>query len=171
MGRWYHGLVRSESLSLHRTGARVVTALLLAIAPVSCDGIQLPQLPPVRVSSIGLPVNETGQAILIEVQQARLDLDPTVRDPITAVATCADLVTYCYSPGARTLDACIAAIPGCSSQRPWEETIPCCPSRCREDYQRARRAGTAPMQAYDTVYLTAPTCFPGVAQAIAGNAP
>jgi hypothetical protein len=134
----------------------------------SCGDLRI-ELPAIDLSGVPLPRSDGGTAILIEVQQSRLDIDPTVRDPITAVATCADLLTLCYSPGSRPLDACVNAVPSCSTDRPWEETVPCCPSRCRDDYQRARHDGATPRDAYDRVYLTSPTCFPGVTEALAGG--
>lgn len=145
--------------------------MMLAASLASCgrdSPVQIPRLEPLDLSAIALPVTAAGNSILIQVENSRLEIDPTVRDPITAVATCADLVTLCYAPPTRSLDVCIAAIPTCSGERPWEETVPCCPSRCRDDYQRARRDGVQPRQAYDQIYLTAPTCFPGVAASIAG---
>jgi hypothetical protein len=139
---------------------------LVGVTLSSCGDWHL-ELPAIDVTA--LPHGDGANAILIEVQQSRLEIDPTVRDPITAVAACAEMLTLCYVPGSRSLDACVSAAPTCSTDRPWLETVPCCPSRCRDQYERARRDGATPRDAYDRVYLTDPICFPGVTEALAGG--
>jgi hypothetical protein len=149
---------------------RTFVAIAIAVGLSSCNtNVVLPPLPTVDAVHLPLPRTDLGTLVMIEVQRARLEYDPTVRDPITAVATCADLITYCYAPGQRSLDVCIHAVPSCGSPQPWNETVPCCPSACRDAYDAARHAGTASLAAYDRVYLAQPDCFPGVSAALMGG--
>ncbi len=97
----------------------------------------------------------------MELNQARLELDPTVNDPITALGGCADLISYCVGADV-TLDTCVESARSCSSNEPWREPTPCCPSPCKASFADARRKGTEALTAFESVFFDAPDCFPGV---------
>ena len=97
----------------------------------------------------------------VQIAGVRLDLDPTARDPITALGACADQVTRCFSPPERSLDQCVYAVRACATTAPWNEQA-CCPVACRDGYRQMRDAGSAPFDAFQRVYLDAPTCVAGV---------
>jgi hypothetical protein len=134
----------------------------LAIMP-GCKKLELPQPPPLTLPS--LPGSD-GLGELIQVAGSRLSLDPTRRDPITAVGRCADLVTYCYQQGDRDLDVCVENARACASDEPWKEKDDCCPAGCLEEFTRARSAGEAGLEAFERVFFLEPDCFPGVRQAL-----
>lgn len=144
----------------------VCAALLLAAAllpSLACDGkVKLPDLPKVDLPSVPLPKLGAGKLLLIEASRARVELDPTVDDALTALGACTDLVTYCYAPGERSLDQCVEAAPACASARPWEEDAACCPKACASAYEKARKGGAAPLDALEQTFFLAPDCFPGV---------
>lgn len=103
---------------------------------------------------------------LLQIAGVRVEINPSLHDPLTALGACADLVTRCYQPPGAPLDACVDSVRRCTTATPWREP-PCCPVSCSTQFHRARAAGTAPMEAFEHVYLDAPTCIDGVAPMIA----
>jgi hypothetical protein len=121
--------------------------------------------------SEALPNAGSGLLSVIRIANVRLELNPRLRDPLTALGACADLVTYCYSPPSQSLDQCMTSAPSCQTAQPWRENQ-CCPTACRTAYQTARRNGQTEMQAFESVFFQQPDCFPGVRQMLAtGRAP
>lgn len=121
----------------------------------------LPPLP-VRIEETGLLRLANGNAFLVAVPGAALQYDPTLRDPLTALAACSQWVLGCFQPGARTLDACMSAVPACTSATPWLEAAPCCPAACKSRYLEERESTTDPYTALDAVLFQDGACLPGV---------
>ncbi len=134
---------------------------MAVVALASCRTLEPPALPPV---TLPLPQAPDGTGLLMQLDRARLELDPTLRDPITAVGACADLVSYCVGPD--SIDTCVARAPACATSQPWNEARPCCPSACADAYRQARRAGQSELDAFQDVFFRQPDCFPGVRAAL-----
>ena len=103
--------------------------------------------------------------MLADVSNARVEIDPTQRDALTALGECADLLSYCYAPPNFTLARCFASVKGCATEMPWSEPA-CCPAACRDAFNREVAAGLAPNAALDRVLFREPDCFPGVRAAL-----
>lgn len=123
------------------------------------------------LSAVGLPAAADGHPLLLAIPGARLEVDPSKRDPIVAAGACARWITSCVVDGGHTLDDCTRSAPPCGTDRPWEEPAVCCPVSCFEGYQTARRGGADPLSALRTVYFSKDPCFPGVAAMLSGRAP
>ena len=62
-----------------------------------------------------LPKDEQGRPVLTQVGGARVVLDPKAkRGPVNFIAACSVMITRCYKPGERELDACFMS-PGFTS--------------------------------------------------------
>jgi hypothetical protein len=155
---------------------RILCALLLvALLPagLACEPGKLdvpdkfPDLPKVDVPNLSLP-KKGSHFSLIETSAGGIQLNPASSDAITALGTCTDLITYCYEPGARSLDACVEAVPRCRTSKPWEEAD-CCPSACVDAYSRARSQGQEPIAAFEKALFLEPDCFPGVRALLEGR--
>lgn len=123
--------------------------------------IRVPPLVPPDLS--WLPKDDQGRPILEETQGARLIVNTSRRDPITAKGACIALATHCAqrseTPNARTLDACWAYAPSCATDQPWLESAACCPRRCADLYARLRELGYTRL---DATWLTMDSnCFNG----------
>ena len=138
------------------------------LSKVQPPKIDLPPIPLIN-TSLKLPKTLDGNYLLMELDQARLEVDPTLRDPLTALGDCSDQVTYCYEPGVRELDACVHSVRTCTTDQPWLEPVPCCPKKCQDDYQAARNSGVDPPGALDKVFYVDHVCFPGVSAELAGT--
>jgi hypothetical protein len=143
-----------------------MTRLLVLLAATSCSssgllpdgGSQLPPIPNLAVlGAVGAGTNK----LLAEVSNARIEVDPTQRDALTALGECADLLSYCYAPPTLTLERCFSSVRGCATQTPWAEPA-CCPTACRDAFAREVSAGLAPRAALEKVLFREPDCFPGV---------
>jgi hypothetical protein len=131
--------------------------------------IEVPPLPPPPdLSALPFPRSDAGRPILLEMQGIQLELDPTLRDAVTAHGQCLDLVARCFTPTSRALDACTVWAPTCATVRPWEEPAPCCPPRCIDAFERLRREGRPSLEAFTEVYLERRECFPGLLESIRG---
>jgi hypothetical protein len=108
----------------------------------------------------------SGPLSLIRIAGVSLQITPALHDPLTALGACADLVTRCYNPQTAPLDRCVDAVPQCRTDLPWREP-PCCPRMCSAQFHRVRASGSGDIDAFQRVYLTSPTCVPGVAAMIA----
>jgi hypothetical protein len=140
----------------------------------SCNGVSLPkiavpQLPVIDVLKLPLPKAADGNYLLMQLSQAQLELDPTLRDPLTAVGECVDQVTYCYAPNIRSLDECVRSVRTCASPTPWSEPLGCCPQACQDAYAAHRKDGVEPAEALDKAFFEKPDCFPGVTKALEGK--
>ena len=142
----------------------------------SCDllsKVQPPKisLPPIPLidTALALPKTLDGKYLLMQLADARLELDPTLRDPLTALGDCADQVTYCFEPGVRELDACMRGVRTCTTSQPWLEPVACCPQKCQTDYTALRATGVDPAGALDKVFFVDHDCFPGVTATLEGK--
>jgi len=141
-------------------------ALLVCLALLAGCG-KLPKIELPKIALESLPKVD-GKYLLMQISNARLEVDPTTSDAITAVGRCADLVTHCGSDG-RSLDDCVAAAPGCKPDRPWKEDDDCCPSACKDAYEERRDGGAEPIDAFEHVFFLDHSCFPGLAAALEGQ--
>ena len=121
--------------------------------------VTVPPLP--RPNLDALPRDDAGRPVLVSVPGAMLSVDPSLRDPIYTLATCAALIAGCVS-SARSLDACAVSAPLCATSTPWRESLPCCPSACRDRFEAERSTGTESLTAFRSIYFDHPDCFPGV---------
>src|SRR5690349_143367 len=55
-------------------------------------------MPPVINTAVFAAVGGATR-LLADVANARIEIDPTQRDALTALGECADLLSYCYAPG------------------------------------------------------------------------
>lgn len=131
--------------------------------------VNVPALPTFDLSAIPFPKLPDGNTLLIESRNAAIEIWPATSDPITAVGTCSDLVTYCVAPPDRTLSDCVVSVKHCATDRPWEESEPCCPAACIDAYQAQRAAGLLPLDAFEKAFFLEPDCFPGVRDALEGR--
>lgn len=167
------------------TRATVMTALGLALlgacggpggggAPGTPDGgggwVPPPvtdwfKLPPIDWSAIDLPKATSGNYVAIEIANAAIEINPFLKDPLTGLGACTDLLTYCYQPGTQSLDSCVAEVKRCATPEPWNEAE-CCPSTCVAEYEKARKMAT-PEAAFEQTFFTGGTpCYPGVKTAL-----
>jgi hypothetical protein len=128
--------------------------------------VDVPRLTPIPWSTLPLPRSDAGALVLFQAPRARLLLDPTREGPMQGYGRCAQLLVNCLRSGA-SVDACAVSVPSCATVRPWEEAGGCCPVACRNAYERARRAGTAPPVALREVYGRRPACYPGLRELLA----
>lgn len=133
--------------------------LLSAFVCAGCDGAKKIDLPVPDLKQF-LP----GGNLLAQIGEARLELDPTVRDPLTGLGACSDLLTYCFEPGVKSLDACASEVTRCSTKEPWNEED-CCPDSCIKAYEDARRSAE-PLAAFDTALYGNGSCYPGVKELV-----
>jgi hypothetical protein len=120
--------------------------------------------PPVApdLTQVGLPMAPSGRPIFLSVPGAQLEIDAARKDALTALGSCARWITTCAVAG-QTLDDCARSAPPCGTETPWREPVACCAASCFERYQGARRSGTEPIAAFDSVYYSTDPCMPGVA--------
>lgn len=148
----------------------VGTVLLLSASCEVAKNEVLARLPPIEVPVESLPRLPDGKYLLIQASSARVEIDPTLKDPITAAGGCTDLLTYCFASG-KELDACVREAPKCSTATPWKESTACCPADCQTAYVAARDSGSEAFVAFDQVFFGQPDCLPGVAAALRGETP
>jgi hypothetical protein len=143
----------------------IVTVIFFTAS--SCDVLKskFPTTPIQDWTQIGLP-QRNGNGVLIEVGGSRLELSPTLDDALTRLGSCTDAITYCYSPGERDLDQCVASVNVCDSTL---NPSGCCPSACQSAYTAARNKGTAEIEAFDQVFFQNGSCFPGVSALVGGS--
>lgn len=133
--------------------------------PTCPVGDPVPFTPPPLpdLGALGLPQQEDGSYLILALPGGSLGLDADRRDALTAVGVCVRSIALCVAPPARSLDDCARSAPPCVTDRPWEESQPCCPAECFERYQGARRGGLDAVAAFRSVYIRdAPACVPGL---------
>lgn len=132
-----------------------------------------PPLP--DLGALKLKQTETGGYMLFPVDsgesQGHMEIQDDLRDPLTAVGACTRWVVGCVDPGNRSLDDCARSVPQCATDKPWEEETHCCPTSCFDNYATLREAGAEPIDAFDTVYFTDGSCFPGLEELLSGATP
>ncbi len=131
------------------------------------DAVVVPPLPAFDAGV--LPKNDAGLPILSTGTGLQLGLADGPRGPVNALAGCAGLISGCYQPGVRSLDACVLSMPKCATGEPWNESAACCPASCVTRYEAARVAGTPPQAAAYTVLFKSPRCIPGLDDALGGK--
>jgi hypothetical protein len=130
------------------------------------DPVVVPPLPqPPKMDLSRLPKDAAGNILLMQSGGASLVLAPAPKPgPINFLARCSGLVSYCYKPGERSLDACFMSAPRCASSRPWDDVAEvnaqCCPSECWQRYEKERIDGQAPLSAFDHALFGANSCMP-----------
>lgn len=152
-------------------------ALLVSLITSGCSGEGGTTAPPTvgqRVEftpreradlrGLGLPNTEDGHPILIQIPGAQLELDPELRDAITALGSCADLLMGCVEPEVRSLDDCFFSAPRCATDTPWNEGAACCPESCFVRYAELRLGGAEELPALETSLFVERTCFPGLVE-------
>lgn len=150
------------------------TALVLSLTLLcSCDfdpkKITIPPIPVIDGVKLPLPKTADGKYLATQGPDAQLEIDPTVRDPLTAVGECVDQVTYCYAPGTRSLEDCVRSVKTCTSPEPWTNELGCCPKACQDDFAAEVKTGTAPAAALDKVFFEKHDCWPGLAATLEGK--
>lgn len=128
-------------------------------------GFALPQLPPLSSLVAFSSVGSGATKLLADVSNARVEIDPTQSDALTALGECADLLSYCYAPPSFTLDRCFSTVRSCTTSTPWGEPA-CCPEACHDAFSREVAAGLTPRAALEKVLFREPDCFPGVRAAL-----
>ena len=128
-------------------------------------GFALPQLPPISSLAVFSSVGSGATKLLADVSNARVEIDPTQSDALTALGECADLLSYCYAPPSFTLERCFSTARTCTTETPWTEQA-CCPQTCRDAFTREVTAGLSPKAALEKVLFREPDCFPGVRAAL-----
>ena len=132
-----------------------------------------PPLP--DLNALKLKQTETGGYMLFPVDtgesQGHMEIQDDLRDPLTAMGACTRWVVGCVDPGNRSLDDCARSVPQCATDKPWEEETHCCPTSCFDNYATLREAGAEPIDAFDTVYFTDGSCFPGLEELLSGATP
>jgi hypothetical protein len=89
---------------------------------------------PPKIDPESLPHDASGKPVEIFVSK---------RSATTAAAACSAMVSTCShkndDPGG-AIDVCFKSAPRCTSDRPWEEPMACCPQACWDKYVQLRRS-------------------------------
>lgn len=120
----------------------------------------------VAVQVFGTVAAGGATRLLADVGNSRLEIDPTVKDPLTGLAGCADLISYCYAPPAIGVSECFGRSRVCTTTEPWNEPSPCCPSECKTAFENEVAGGLSQALALEKVLFREPDCFPGVRAAL-----
>jgi hypothetical protein len=108
-----------------------------------------------------LPKDADGKPILMKVDGVPLTIGEARNDAIGAAARCRDLTSSCVI-ATHDLDGCIATLPVCATETPWNEEQPCCAQACITAYQEERRLGAKALDADGAVFGSTHECFPGL---------
>lgn len=142
----------------------------MATAPVGVDEFSPSPRPP--VSDLPFPRAEDGTYVVAKSGEVELRYNPTpTPSPMTALLRCLDWLMQCYEKTGQNMDTCVAAVPRCSSERPWQEAAACCPGACSEEYLTLRSSGAAELAAFERVFGESMSCVPAYDRWLAGVAP
>lgn len=145
---------------------RMRVSLLLAAAWFAgCPKSEFVEPPDSPVDVTVFPVVAGGSRLFADVNGARLEFDPTVKDALVALGQCVDATTYCYKPGQQELSWCLQHTRTCATDAPWNER-PCCPQACKDAFESTVEGGLAPSAAIEKVFFQDKDCFPGVRAAL-----
>ncbi len=126
--------------------------------------VDVPPLEPLRTSV--LPPTGTGKPLLFASHEGALIVDETLSDPITAAASCMQLVTTCIQPptvkNGRERDSCMKSARTCESNHPWDEAEACCSAACKDVYEKLRTKGYSRFEAWKLTRTG--NCFPGLGE-------
>lgn len=128
--------------------------------------VMMPDLPAPKDYS-DYPVDNQGRTIVMQGPGVNWVLND-VPDALTARDLCAQLVSNCFEPGVRSLDACFMSAPHCTTATPWNEPAPCCADACFTAYATERTNKVDPLTAYLRVLYDTPICMPGVDDKLGG---
>jgi hypothetical protein len=170
--RTTHAVLRTAKASCRRLRKDCRTCCRAGGTGLKCPvgkAVSFDPPPPQDLEAAHVPRLPNGQFLMLALPGAQLTLDPTLRDPVTALGACTAWITSCVAPAVRSLDDCARSAPPCATDRPWEEATACCPAACFDAYQQARRSGTESLAAYGRVYFREPDCFPGVRALLEGG--
>lgn len=143
-----------------------VPLLLAAVWLAGCPKSEFVEPPDNPLDVALFPAVTGGSRLFADVNGARLEFDPTVKDAIVALGQCVDATTYCYKPGEKDLSWCLQHTRTCATQEPWNEK-PCCPQECKDEFEKTVAGGVAPSAAIEQVFFKDKKgCFPGVREAL-----
>lgn len=109
------------------------------------------------------PTDDDGNYVVLQTPEVALKLDPDLRDAVTSAAGCATLVVSCFEDGVRNIPGCLANVPTCESDTPWDDASNlCCAPGCADRYAELRVAGNAEPQAFVGAVWETPSCMPGL---------
>ena len=120
--------------------------------------VTIPPAPPPPDYS-AFPRDSQGRPIL--ARGSMLQLSPRAPDPLTALSACTSMISRCFDPEERSLDACVISTPRCATAQPWQEPD-CCTDACVAVYEEKRVAGVPPITAFLQTFHGPPSCAPGV---------
>lgn len=137
----------SDQASTERAPASASEATASApVGPVSVDPAAVEALanfvpsPPPDLEQRGVPRADDGSFVLVAAGGVELRFDPApTPTPMLALARCADWLMQCYEKVGPNMDTCMAGVPRCRTERPWEEAAACCPLGCADEYGERRR--------------------------------
>ena len=116
-----------------------------------------------------LPRTDDGRPLLVRITAATLTVDEDLSDPITAAASCMQLVTGCIEPPSveeeRTRDSCMASARSCETNHPWTEQEACCPQSCKDVYRELRERDYSMKEAW--ILTRTGDCFPSLREFMA----
>jgi len=117
-----------------------------AAGKLSSNGTRVPTKEDAAVLSKATEISTAKPASAAE---KRLQLD--MSGPSLVTTACSVLVVQCVQPPDKTLDRCFTFAPRCASATPWLDggSLACCPQACVDQYLGLRKAGKAPLQAFD----------------------
>lgn len=109
-----------------------------------------------------LPPSADGGALVHSDETGSLVLYPDSRTPLTAAAGCAAVVMACWDPDQRSIAACLAHAPACSTEDPWNDDALCCDDACLPRYLELREQGMKMTLALPRAVFDHGSCMPGV---------
>ena len=91
------------------------------------------------------------------------------RNALTGAAGCASLFVACWDPMNRSAAACLANVPTCATDSPWEEDAYCCHASCGARYAELRDQGKRVTDAVPEALFQPGSCMPGVDELLGGK--
>ena len=133
-------------------------AMLDARAQAVGDGIVLFS----GMGQHGVPVEpDDPDPALLEPGEPAIVVDPGSLDPATTYADCLGILQSC-AMRSTTMDGCVDAVPGCTTDQPWLRKEHCCPEGALDAYRAARTAGTPWAVAFLENVIDGIGYFPGL---------
>jgi hypothetical protein len=91
------------------------------------------------------------------------------RNAQTAAAGCASLFMACWDPLNRSAAACLANVPTCQTDTPWDEEAWCCHASCGDRYAELRAQGLRVTDAVPVALFQQNSCMPGINEMLEGD--
>lgn len=136
-------------------------------APTIGKQVEFAPPPQVDLTMADLPRSSSGRPIVVKVPGIQVEYDSELKDAVTALAGCVELLMSCVEPDARSLDDCFFSSRKCETESPWMEGAFCCPSTCFEKYATLRIEGVEEFNAFEDTFFKDRTCFPGLVARLA----